>query len=371
MDVLDIFYNHVIQEAATGRVVCDLFYNVLFETYFSESDKRIECTRKFEGVIIPVLTIKDKALFDKLLVQYVKLCKKFDDVSYYQLDDLTKEEKEKYRICEEKMILTLLWSNATFEDFQDPINFLHKRIAFLENDLTSNRMVTDYSQMLSSYIKIKIEKDNQETPYVMAIKLVSDDNDHFNFPEVSFAIQGDTVYIYAIQNSPSESNSFTKKINRILYKIGEDFDETKDNYDIYKEGNLKDVTPSFVVALNIAISYFNSLGYTKFCAPSILITRWNAKKIATQYMSETGYIDEKKKEELFLEQDRIQHNLTEKFLRTFLRLANHYDEITIDSYPFIGDSSLHISVSGPLITTNRLLQETSDLVRMNTKNKKI
>ena len=41
MNILDIFYNHIVEEASNGRVDCFVYYNILFETYIEETDTRI------------------------------------------------------------------------------------------------------------------------------------------------------------------------------------------------------------------------------------------------------------------------------------------------------------------------------------------
>jgi len=368
MNILDIFYNHIVKEAATGRINNGFFHNILFETYIEETNEKVCCSRVYEGVLVPTLTIKDKEQFDKLLLRYVELCLDFYDDSYYHLEVIDDEsEFEKYGICKEKVIMSLLWSNATYEDFNDPISFLKKRIAFLESNIGETSHKFDFSPTLNGNINLSIKKDilTNETPYKIVESITNEDGMTFVFPEIKFGLDEDTIYIYAIQNKPQENNSYSKKLNRILYKIGEGFDAAVDNYDMYEEGNLKDVTPSFLVSLNMAISHLNSLGFDKICVPSILVTRWNAKKIGLQYFVEKGKYSEEKIEQLLTEQQRIQENLTEKHLRTFLRLAHHYEGISIESYPFDNDSQLHLQIDGPLISDNSLLSETAKLVRIN------
>ena len=71
--------------------------------------------------------------------------------------------------------------------------------------------------------------------------------------------------------------------------IFENFDTKNDTFENYGEGNLKDVSASFVVASNIVLGLLASKGITDIVIPSILIERWNAK--------ETGIIVKSKKEE--------------------------------------------------------------------------
>lgn len=260
----------------------------------------------------------------------------------------------------------MLWGNATFDDFQNPLDFLRKRIAFLNSKVTETSIDLNYSNILKGNLKLNISKDLLETPYKLVIDWENEKEEKYEFPQVKFGIQDDTVHIYAIQN---HSKLMHPGIKRTLYKIGQGFDSKEDNYEIYGPGNLNDVTPSFLVALNMAVSYFNSLGYKNIVVPSMLIARWNAKQIMFNMMKYV--VGDEVFNENVEEYNNTQHNLTEKLLRTFLRLAHHYESINVSSYPFEVDTSLHLSIDGELISNNDLLQETADLVINATKNKNL
>ena len=224
---------------------------------------------------------------------------------------------------------------------------------------------TEKSDLLNGKIKLKIKKDNIsfETPYKMCISIVNDSNEEYTFPDIKFGLSYDTVYFYAIQNSNKNTdNSYSKKINRLLFKIGEGFDKNRDNYELYGEGNLKDVTSSFVVAINIAINYFHNLGYRHIEVASFLPVRWNSKNGVINRKFAIGKISEEEKNEQHKKVESIQKNLTEKFIRTFLRLSYHYEGININALPYDLDSSLHIDLDDNLNTNNNLLQETGNII---------
>ena len=62
----------------------------------------------------------------------------------------------------------------------------------------------------------------------------------------------------------------------------------------------------------------------------------------------------------------IQSNLTEKLLRTFIRLSHHYDGVDVTSLPMEDDSSLHLKVTNMDNCNNELLSEIRDLTRQST-----
>ena len=207
--------------------------------------------------------IKDKNEFDRLLIEYVNLALEFYDDSNFDEEILNnKIYDNELRICREKVILSLLFANATIEDFNNPIDFLKRRIDFIYNDLCGSYNF-GYMDMFKGDLSLDIDKDiiNNETPYQMIIRVKSMNEEEFVFPKIKFGISDDTVYIYAIQNKMNEDNSFCKKINRVLYKVGEGYNDTDE---IEEDENLKDITASFLVSLNIAISYLYNNGYNNY-----------------------------------------------------------------------------------------------------------
>ena len=167
------------------------------------------------------------------------------------------------------------------------------------------------------------------------------------------------VYVYAIQNKKNVDNRYVKKINRQLYKIGIGFNEELEDDD----ENLKDITASFLVSLNIMMSYFFNNGYKKVIVPSILIERWNAKRIANNLKAKHKKYDGDMIVAVENEQVLIQRNLTNKLMRTFLRLMCHYNKFSVDAYPYQIDTAMHISINDEIVECNNpLLEDTYRVV---------
>lgn len=355
--ILDIFYNEIVNEASKGRIDCYFYYNIIFHTKFEDSF--IEATSSVDDVIIPTLNITNKNRFDDLLITYVIKALDFYDDNNFHFDAI------KEGISREKIIMSLLWSNATWEDFNDPCNYLRKRINFFDSsvfkDLVDKRVLLGTSEMLLGSdisCRVDINKLENETPYSLNIFLSKEDNNSlsvYQLPRIYFGIDNDVVYLYAIQQDKIknfEKNSYQKKINRLMYKVDHGLDvhdETFDNYDV---GNIKDVTPSFLVAANIALGLFRKMGYSKVVIPSFLITRWNSKRISNNFKEHRG-IDRNE-----LEQVEIQKNLTEKLIRTFLRLTYHHSGIEVLNYVSEDSSYLSLYLLSKDKCNNLLLEET-------------
>ena len=337
--ILELFYREIVPEAAVGKIKIanNVNYAIVFNTKLLEL-KKVYRKEINEELMVPTLIIDNKREFDKLLCEYViKALKYYDDRNFFNKKERIKE------------ILAHLLANATYDDFNKPINFLKKRIAFLDNANNYSENI-GYSDILGCDLNLEIRKDtiNNETPEEFVIECRNKDEKYL-FPRVKFGIMGDTVYIYAIQNSREEKNNLAKQINRKLYKVGEGFTDSNN------EENYKDVTASFLVVLNMAINYFNSIGYNKFIIPSILIVRWNAKQIMNNNMNEI-----------------IQYNITNKLIRTCLRLGVHYNNIDVMSLPYEVDSNLHLHINNmiDMKCNNKLLEETGNMVRINNDVKK-
>ena len=66
----------------------------------------------------------------------------------------------------------------------------------------------------------------------------------------------------------------------------------------------------------------------------------------------------------------LQYNITNKLVRTFLRLGCHFNNIDVLSFPFEADSCLHIGINQNLLQCNNsLLYETYMLIHNGINNK--
>ena len=366
MNDINVFYDEIINEASAGRVDCFFMMNLLFSTYIREENKTIEAKKNDDGrYLIPRLVIKNEESFNKLLTEYLALARKKYDLSIYQ-DELTFAGVENYEQVINKIILTTLWANATYDDFSESEEFLRKQIAFLKDETFSEYeepTIIGYSETLGGYVEVENIQETilNETPNSLKISVIEPEtNERYTFPLVRYGIEDNKCYIYAVQKNKKydEENKFKKRVNRRLFQIGENFDTKNDTYENYGEGNLKDVSASFVVASNIALGLLASKGITDIVVPSILIERWNAKETGIVVKSKREensqeYIDSNKEEH-----NKIQNNLTEKLLRTFLRIVSHNKTFEVIAYTFDIDSSLHIKISDVLDCNNTLLSET-------------
>ena len=124
MNIIDIFYNDILKEARNGKVDCYFIFNIHFYNNLDND---------YTDPMVPILNLDSKEKFNELLMIYVNKAKSHYDFTKYI--NAFEDNKEYYL---NKLIMTLLWSNATYEDFNNPINFLMKQIDFLDNDIFNN-----------------------------------------------------------------------------------------------------------------------------------------------------------------------------------------------------------------------------------------
>lgn len=361
-DILDIFYNSIIPEATRGAVDCFMVYHICFN---SSIEGRLISGDNPIHYDPPTLVINNRKNFDDLLVTYVNTALEVYDDSFFYDEVLSGEFRtDDNKLCKEKVLMTLLWGNATVEDFDNPCQFLERQIAYLQTNPLTDRQYKGYSNILGGKIITEVAKTRKlswESPYAFRSYVITE-NDTHDLPVVRFGIDNDTVYIYSIHQRKNARKS--KKVNRNLYKVNENFIE-HDNED------LKDITPSSLVALDLFLLHCQSLGLTKYKLVPYLPERWIDKRIMIiKKTKNEENMKVAKYNELMDELSRIQNNLTTKFITTFRRLNYHFsDNFEITSYPFDVDSYLSFNSNDMSRPNNSLFQELSDLYYVKNKTK--
>jgi hypothetical protein len=376
-EIQKTFYGQIIPEASRGRVYTDFTYNIGFNTTILESNKEIYGDEQF-----PTLMIKNIKLFNEALNKYLQIAINFYCEDEYEIDS-TKVKK----------ILSLLWGNATSEDFNNPIEYVNRYTNFIKDKTLLNYLEPQnigYSEILLSNIEIqlKYQKEISETPYALYIRLFNYyDNQkvYYDLPVVKLGISNNTGYIYSIQKNKSLNYSsddnynmlldkYQKKTNRQLYKVNENFIEQSDMTDnIENPENMTGITPSTLLSLAIAVSLLNNQGISKIKVPDYLPIRWQAKELVYEFKSSIK--SEQDREEYLKESeedhDLIMRNITDKLIRTIRRLEYHFNNITIEALPKDVDDCTHIKVDNNIICNNPLLNEVYNLANNKTKSKKI
>ena len=370
-NIIDLFFDSVAKEASSGRVNCGMMYNVLFETkingkYLYKSPDDIKNNK---SLFIPTLEINNMEEFNNALINYYNKAKEFYKNTIDQEDDF------------DKTIITLLWNNATEEDFKSPVNYINKYISFLDKPLDIGVFPENlgFSEILESDIKVALipEPVYQETPYALYVTSMNGDL-YYNFPVVRFGIYDDTAYVYAVQqlmesDGIPEEERYKKKIHRKLFKVNENFEKEDEIDNITNPENLTGINPSALVSLSILFSKLEDLGIKKIEVPLFLTVRYNAKEISflvrKDILRRRGYSEEDIENtfnDLTIKHEEIQRNLSDKFLRNIRRLEYSFNNIEVVSYPMELDTKTHINLSEYEYSNNPLLKELYEIGKSKT-----
>ena len=275
-----------------------------------------------------------------------------------------------------KWLISYLFVNATTEDFLSPVKLVTKNIRFLKDTtfdfLEKPLEVQTDENLLNS--KLVIQKNtnstSMETPYRIDMSLVNTIDGKevkYDLPSVYYGIRNDTCYIYSVMSPKQkkemteEEKKFNKKINRILYKINdgmkdletqEYFDYKEGKSDYYPEGNITDVTHSFLLAINTFISLLQIKNIKNVKIVTYLPLRYQSRELAAQDRSE------EQQQEFEDRNDQIQMNATNKIIRSFRRLALQNPNITIEQLPYEVDEYLGATIDQKQSLENEILKST-------------
>lgn len=187
-----------------------------------------------------------------------------------------------------------------------------------------------------------------------------------------YGISEGVCFIYAVQReSKLKENSYTKKINRLLYKVNKDVE------DDYELDNIKDVSPSALVSLTLFIRILKENNINEIRVVDYLPIRYKAKECAIDYKINKlkDKLKDKEINELLIkaqdEQTNIQRNITDKFIRNFRRLEYQLGNVKITNYPKDVDSMMHLSLTDNFNQTDNILNQIYSINSVNINSKKM
>lgn len=320
--------------------------------------------------VTPTLNLNNKEEFYSIVKKYIAL---FEEDLYWDTADYTEEVQKNisYRFIKNK--IAYLFANMSFDDFNNPIDFVRRYINFNKNKLLERKTI-DYIDGLSGKVHINIRKSDLETPYCFESAIVSDEG-YYSLPTINYGISDNICYVYAIKNAVKRENKtkYQKKIDRLLYKLNTGvMDRESQEYKDYKSGlteyypeNVSDVSPNSVLALTLFLNEVQKQDINRIEVIPYLPVRFenHIKNEAYDALQEAKKknLNEQQKRELYIknvkDQLKIQSNITEKFIRTFYRVAHHFDNVNITSLPMELDSNLHILLSKFEYSDNDILNE--------------
>lgn len=371
-----LFYE-VVREAKNAKVLIDgEEWCIAFNTIIYEDGKIKE--EYFNDRNMSTLVIKDEERFIEVLKEYVYYCfvLKRKTLKFYN-----NEYDNKI-----KMLIAYLFINFSTEDFLNPVEAIRRYIDYmLDNSfeyLNEGKVIPLGSAFGNSdiFLKRTAQSVMMETPWKIDISLckwVDDEMVSCPLADVSYGIReenGEKVcYVYSMMKPKEKGESsdrekiFRKRLNRELYKLNEGvLEQESEDFIKYRNGetrdyqeNVTDVTQSFVLSLSIFVTLLQKEGISKIKVVPYLPVRYVGRQITAMNVTNL-----ERQQELYDRNKRIQDNCTNKFMRTFRRVAYHMgDDLEMYSVPYeIDEYMTFVLKSKSHDLNNPLLNEVSNCI---------
>ncbi len=360
--ILDIFYTKIVPEARSGKIDCFFAVNMVFNLNIDNRDVSRCDALPYDDILIPTLKITNRHLFDNLLIEYVNRARNFYDHSNFKfLDDLdmmnipkVEDLKDEYLIA---YIICMLFANATFDDFADPVTFLESRIAMFDQRILPSNGIVDFGYLdtigANLYLEEEVSPIKAESPYRIVGYLEFDNGYRLVLPEIYAGKTQDKYQIYGIQKTtPSDA--------------------------LEERHYLKSIRKGMIAKINGAPEHYflSVMAFLSLCSDKpievvpFLVERWNAKRIAL--INKAGRNPDITQEDIEREQIKIQSNLTDILIRYFTKLEDVTEGMDLSLTPLEMDSNLHIQMSDSInsrsILFNELFTKAKDYQKHNKSN---
>lgn len=342
--ILNLFYEEIVPEAQNGCISIDdwQYHMQFFVSPFTTPDNSSL-----------ILHIHDESEFQKLLSIYVLSTQsyleahpKFQTDQFYVLDKFGQVDKRLLY----KAIETFLFSNATFDDFENPEVFLSHRIQFYQDSLfpiysEKATLIGDLGTQISYFqkfqnlqlnIQITEESPINEYPHAFHIWL-ENGVEIYHLPKIYYGTIGDTCYIGNIQKKKEERTKFHKDLERVFYKV-----------DSSVPMEYKNIEPNILLSLTIFFTLLEQNNFKKVVANGYYPLRHDLKmyKVIKNTLTEEEYL-------------RIYQNIVDRYFEAFVRLHYHFPEFEIVNYPFQLNSVISFQLAQPTVDSNDLLHQLS------------
>ena len=332
----------IMQEAKNGSITIDGdSFNLGFNTIITNKEETI--LKEVSTNDLPTLRINDYNLFLNLLESYINKTlqneRKIPTIVF---------DKEVNTI---KMIIASLFFNLTPGDFSRPYHFLQKHIEFYENKLLlQDLQLNNIENFQNSNLILSNTKNSimMETPYKVDIKFEKE-GEYYNLPSIYYGIkeeQGYPVcYIYSILSEKNLTNTYQKKIKRLLYKVNDGIENPE-------------VSPSAVLSLSIFLQLLNQKNITKVYGVPYLPIRYESRERAALNSK-----DEEKRKNLLERNQQIQINATDKFIKTFEAVTHLNQKLILTEIPFIQTDYIGYEINQNAHSNNETIEKITEKIR--------
>ncbi len=275
-------------------------------SFYTKFYANIEGKCNAEGYEFPVLDIPSYEEFLLKIEKYLEVAKDFysQDEVYYEISG---------EAFKEKLFFDLI-INTTIYDETNLNNYIQRRTNMLQNDFPKESFSLGKFGAYDLKCQISKNRSNLESPFKCEMGFQDESGDCFNLPAVNFGIDGNSCYIFSIQNDVYKQHSpLAKRVDRYFRKV---------NGGVDMEDIVANVSPNALVSLTVFSSFLKQNKIMEVVAPDFMPIRYN-----TNLEAKTKRVAD---DDSFEKIDRDQFNMTNKFMYLFLRYNHHFPEAVAD-----------------------------------------
>lgn len=313
---------------------------------------------------VPVINLKNNNLksFKEALTRYA--------TAFFESERNWANPLNACQDLKDKLVYALacVWLNATFDDYDQPAKFFDRYASFLRDktfeDFQYGENLKNMQTLNNCDIEIRLAEQGefQETPDAILLT-VKKGKVEKRLPRIAYGIAGDTAYIYGIQGYRDDvpDDKEMKKVDRKRYKVNSTERIPEDYKNVYLRQE-----PYAYISLFAFLCMLKQRGINKVRMPAYLPERYNgknrgmtqsAKRLIEQF--DEGKITIKEKKEMLKDianaandYQRIQYNVTNKFLSYMTRMECDVPGIEIVETPDENNSHLGVDISKMNVTAN-------------------
>jgi len=251
-----------------------------------------------------------------------------------------------------KMVMTTFFFNMTYEDFQNPLNYLQNipHMHPISNTMSININGQEYK------IRVIHETNNINLETIDRLEIFMDVGRlSILLPHVNYSINGDKAYIKCIQSS-SDNNPYQQNLAPLLPKVS----GTSNNF-------MRNINPLHLLSLTIAIKAITEQTDVKeFIFPTLMPIRYNGtietlirkRKQEAKKNGEVIEDEEQLREEVIQKCNSIQTNITNKYINTIFRFSYHINNYRVQNDEF--SSYLNLARTSETCSGNNILNSIMD-----------
>lgn len=310
---------------------------------------------------VPIINLRNNNLtfFGEALTEYVE--------AYFESEKYWANPIKNCANNKDKLnhAIATIWLNATFTDYENPIQFIQRYTQFLKDktfdDFSDGKTLRKMQTLKNCNIEItKAEQEEfQETPdaILFTIKVIDKDGKTVEkkLPRIAYGIADNTAYIYGIQGySQKDESPEIKKVNRSRYQVNNMSNVPQDYRNVYAKQE-----PYAYISLFTFLCMLKQKGITKVVMPAYLPLRYEGKEIGlskkaqeleTQLEENNSNVKEKREtlrqiEHETNEHQRVQYNITNKFLAYMTRMECDVEGIEVLETPDQNNCGLVVDIS--------------------------